>query len=94
MDEPINVGDLVMLVRGHECLMARHGGLIFRVAQLVPQRGGGWKCPKCGERDIGKNDAWGAHWTMEDKGIPLSWLKRIPPLDELDDVQRDEEITA
>lgn len=27
-------------------------------------------------------------------GIPVSWLKRIPPLGELDDVRHDEEITA
>lgn len=26
--------------------------------------------------------------------IPEKWLKRIPPLSELDDVKRDEEITA
>jgi hypothetical protein len=98
MSEPIKVGDLVMIVRGHDCLLRKRGFEPFVVLALIPQRAGGWKCGQCGERDLGKNDAYGARagWNKvsDDSSVPVSWLKRIPPLEELDDVKRDEEITA
>ena len=91
-DRPIQVGDLVMIVRGHPCAVQIRGGMPYRVQEIVPQAGGGWTCNKCGERDIAKSDLYGAAlWhTIPGNGIPLSFLKRIPPLDELEG-QRTEE---
>jgi len=46
-------------------------------------------CPICGAffaEDSATNEAGNA--------VPLSWLKRIPPLSELDDVKQDKEISA
>lgn len=109
MNEPIRVGDLVELVRGHSCLLELRGGAIFTVKELLPQTGGGWTCGKCGERDIATSDAYGAsglgpahvkvdlpyiNRTSGVSSIPLSFLKRIPPLEELEGQKRDEEITA
>lgn len=109
MDKPISVGDLVQVVRGHSCLMEVRLGAIFVVDGFTPALNGGWTCGRCGERDIASHDAYGAtglgaapvkvdlpfaHLTNGRKSIPVSWLKRIPPIEELDDVTRDEEITA
>jgi predicted Zn-ribbon and HTH transcriptional regulator len=95
MDKPISVGDLVYVAR--TCCEApiKDGvriGLPWRVeivAQLNPSR-----CKKCGFTDNGlyasSNEIKRAKWNC----APVSWLKRIPPLSELDDVKRDEELTA
>ena len=83
MTRPIQVGDLVIIVRGHSCTMERYRGAIFRVAKIVPATGGGWRCVHCK-----LNDQWGpepgAYWKEKGGSAPLSWLKRIPPLDELE----------
>jgi hypothetical protein len=92
MDKPISVGDLVMLVRGHECAMRLKGGLPWRVTRIVPQFGGGWHCPICGEHNLASGDLSGAQGCGTPPGIkgdpnggmPLSWLKRIPPLGDLE----------
>lgn len=107
MDKPISVGDLVQVVRGHSCLMERVGGYTFTVTDLVPAIGGGWTCGLCGERNIGRSDAYGAagcprpptrihlpykHLTQGPMCIPVSFLKRIPPLEELEGEKRDEKL--
>jgi hypothetical protein len=96
MSEPIKVGDLVMIVRGHECAVRLKGGIPYTVTAIVPQVGGGWYCNACNTKDHAPHDLFGAAlWhTGHGNGMPLSWLKRIPPLSELDDVKNDEEITA
>lgn len=108
MSEPISVGDLVQVVRGHSCLMSRVGGYTFTVTEFVKQIGGGWTCGICGERNLGKHDSYGAagcpkpptrihqpyaHLTKGAACIPLSFLKRIPPLSELEGERRDEKLT-
>ena len=95
MTEPIKVGDLVMVVRGHACIVARIGGIPFTVLAFMPQIGGGWHCSVCNERDIAQSDLIGARLLRHaDHGIPLSWLKRIPPLAELEGEQRKEGVEA
>lgn len=82
-DKPISVGDLVMVVRWpHGCINPVIPlGKPFVVAQFRVSSG---KCAKCGRfiHNPGRRSALGA--TSDGAGIPLSWLKRIPPLDELE----------
>lgn len=97
MSEPIKTGDLVMVVRGHSCVLASIGGVPFRVNDILPVRGGGWHCNRCGEKNLtpdsdGANLA-GFH-SIRDRAIPLKWLRRITPLGELGDVPQKEEIHA
>jgi len=80
--ERIEIGDLVMIVRGHECAVARAGGIPFVVTGFALPYGGGWHCADCD-----KNDAWGnelAATGLWNGNAPLSWLKKIPPLVEFE----------
>lgn len=88
MTDRIQVGDLVMIVRGHECGLRVRGGIPYRVNGFSDQSGGGWTCNLCGARDLAQSDLVAARlWhTRPGAGIPLSWLKRIPPLSELEGV--------
>lgn len=97
----IKVGDLVVVNKP-----ASHGpcglGLIFRVTNIRhPERGSSgraWRCSFCGKSGIHQPGVGRPGGLVEGyrrtKGMPLWRLKRIPPLSELDDVKRDEEITA
>jgi hypothetical protein len=101
-ERPIQVGDLVMVVRGHSCVLDLLLGRPWRVTDIRKQIGGGWVCGRCKTRDIAPEAMYGAaghgisYRTPNSKpgGIPLQWLKRIPPLDELEGVKRDEEMVA
>ena len=89
MSEPIKVGDLVMLVR--ECCPVDSAiGKIFSVAEL---RNHSYWCHYCrwsaGQLSGARVNGQDSHCSY-----PLSWLKRIPPLSELEGENRDEEITA
>ena len=95
MNEPIKVGDLVMVVRGHECVMQIAGGVPFTVTALLSPTGGGWHCPVCNKRNAGPNVVGAEGFrASKGRGLPLHWLKRIPPLSELEGEQRKEEINA
>jgi hypothetical protein len=93
-DKPIAVGDLVVVVRGHPCVFAFRGGVPFKVKKFVSQIGGGWTCNNCGMRDIEPETKIAAQlWhTSAHGGVPLWWLKRIPPLEELEGVKTEEQI--
>lgn len=93
MDKPISVGDLVQVVR--LCCVEHLCGHspIFRVEDVhgMAIRKGYGKCSAChaflpkelyGSPIVGK-------W-----GLPLSWLKRIPPLSELETTRTEDEVTA
>jgi hypothetical protein len=92
MDKPISVGDLVM-VTAPFCVHYGKVGYVFTVSAIEPARNYRG-CEKCSplitdgrplaEGDVGNGRGF----------YPLSLLKRIPPLEELDDVKKDEEITA
>ena len=106
MDKPISVGDLVVVVRGHSCVVELLGGVPYKVDGIHRQVGGGWICNRCGTRDIAPEALYGASGHYVPNGtkllkvgipvgaIPTQWLKRIPPLGELEGEKRDEEITA
>lgn len=88
MREPIKVGDLVMVVKPTPCCRGGNAlGFLFRVDYIAsgPQR-----CVSCGWRGE-STDAW---FDGSDTSWPLSVLKRIPPLDELEGVDEREELTA
>lgn len=86
MDKPISVGDLVMVVRGHECVLRLKGGIPWRVMEFSNQRGGGWHCAKCDTYGIAPEEKVAAVAPWNNKpgnGIPVGWLRRIPPPEEL-----------
>lgn len=87
MDKPISVGDMVMVVR--DCC-SKYLGLTFRVEEVwTPSQG--VICTEC-RLDFG---SIAVAETGMPKGIPagrlpLAWLKRIPPLSELEGEKTDE----
>lgn len=88
MDKPISVGDWVQVVKpmpccGHTTPMQGH---IFQVSSF--QLDIGYRCEYCGASTDGTSASGG------ERPVDVPRLKRIPPLEELDDVKRDEEITA
>lgn len=89
MSEKISVGDLVMIVKPAHCCGYDKGlGIIFTVTGFFDN---GLICDHCktetsNERVALVNGEWLA--------VHLDRVRRIPPLEELDDVKRDEEITA
>lgn len=91
MSEQIKVGDLVVVTWSH-CVGAEADelGVIRTVLSLDSGKAYWLKCRQCGSfyksPPIAEVEKDGWH--------PLSWLKRIPPLSELDDAKRDAEITA
>lgn len=94
MSERIEIGDLVMVVRGHRCAVNIIGGIPYTVIALHLPINGGWTCPVCHARSIAPTEI-GAQLTSEGvHGIPLSWLKKIPPLTEPETTERKEESPA
>lgn len=93
MSKPISVGDLVMVVRGHECSVAKAGGIPWTVTGIVEPIGGGYYCDICK-----RHSAWGEERaaTGYKKGshAPLSWLIRIDPPAIPETVEQREEISA
>lgn len=88
MSEPIKAGDLVYCAKTCcEAQRVKHLGKIRRVLRVEP---GDTECQHCGAADTGLHgfSATSKH------GSPVWWLRRIPPIEELDDVKQDEEITA
>lgn len=93
-----------MVIRGHSCVMELLGGMTYRVSELFPQQGGGWTCNRCGTRDLAPESPYGAGgnpWIPGMTkghgpygGIPVTWLKRIPPIEELETEKRMENANA
>jgi hypothetical protein len=87
MDKPISVGDLVVIVR-ECCGVDSELGSVFRVSAILTLTAyhadgcGYFYNGPCAEADDGE----------QPHGIPLHWLKRIPPLSELEGEKRDEKI--
>ncbi len=88
-DKPIQVGDLVQVVRLCCDAYLASRSPIFNVAEINTELLG--RCAGCkaalpsGSLANRKSGTW---------GIPISWLKRIPPLSELDEVIREEGVKA
>lgn len=90
MSEPINVGDMVIIVRWPCCGAGL--GKIYSVVDLSPSAGPLFVCGSCKKQmDTGQErDA-----QLTTKGwIHLSWLRRIPPLSELESTEHKEETHA
>jgi hypothetical protein len=89
MSEPIKAGDFVVVIYGcceqsRACALGLHATVLHVFSN--PDR----LCIFCNAptpdlRAELDHQRWNA---------PVSWLKRIPPIEELDDVKQDEEITA
>lgn len=90
MSEPIKVGDLVQVWRGKPCCgwYGRLGEIYVVIAFRIT---GDERCSQCGTPANGVTNALG--WE-HDAGYSLYRLKKIPPLNELDDVKREEEVNA
>lgn len=88
MSEPIKAGDLVIVVKPKPCCGKGMPGAIFRVTTVS---GGPAHCMLCGHYYI---DSLDAQDETDGAWVEVNRLKRIPPLEELDDVKKNEEITA
>ncbi len=89
-NEPISVGDMVIVLRENECPIHRHDGqylgLIFRVQEIKTVKSA--TCGKCGYRyGHGGTLAYSTEF-----GFLTNRLKRIPPLDELEGEKQKEDI--
>jgi len=85
----IKKGDLVMIVRGHYCLMKYYGGHIFGVTGFL--EGGpnerGYSCPTCGKSNVWPLEL-GAIGIDDKSAIPISCLRKIDP-DQASDRERE-----
>lgn len=85
MSEPIKIGDLVAIVRSC-CVGFRDGVSIFRVESMRPTRTSA-RCSTCGG-ELPKEPY--AADAPQYPGAPVSWLKRIPPLEKLEGLESEE----
>ena len=90
MSEPIKVGDLVYVAR--DCCGAWVGWTFFVVQLHAPQLS---LCPHCHYKNVhtlAENPSWDCPGQL--CYAPVEWLRRIPPLSELESEQHKEEIEA
>jgi hypothetical protein len=93
MSEPIKAGDLVVVV--HDCC-GHWLGKVFTVRN-VGRESDLLECGVCAFKSENYSDlAFNAHWSRKGQVwcAPTSWLKRIPPLSELEGEKHKEELTA
>jgi hypothetical protein len=88
MDKPISVGDLVVRVRS---CCGVHVGTIRRIEGFSEPTE--CQCITCGSKNGVMVKAY-FEGDATPSACPLPWLKRIPPLEELDDVRTEDEVTA
>ena len=90
---PIAVGDLVRIVRNHGCLGPDRGmGVIFTVERMEIAHS--FHCRGCQQiitEMRGKTLLYG-RIAAGDGYYPLAWVKKIPPLEELEGANTDEPI--
>ena len=91
MSEPIQVGDLVAVVHWAPC--GCFLGNVGTVIELSQCHGEG--CYGCGSLRLASAIVPAAVVrTTRILNVPLSWLKRIDPLSELESEKRDKEVEA
>lgn len=76
----------MQVVRGHVCRL----GFVFTVESIGSPSGLGYRCGYCGW----SVDSLEQCAKYSDRGIPLSWLKRLPPPEELGIAAEREEIAV
>lgn len=82
MDKPISVGDLVMVVGACCSGTSEYLGEIHRVLEIHNE---GCECDDCGSVDEGMACCMlKADFSTDDWSLPPSYLKRIPPQEELE----------
>jgi hypothetical protein len=92
-DERISVGDLVQIVRWGGCCDGRIGQ-IFQVAKIGHYELGGY-CAVCWTASVippGIPFRYALATSGSTKGTPMQWLKRIPPLSELEGQRTEEDL--
>lgn len=80
MGDEIRLGDLVMFVKSC-CIKFRDGASIFEVGNITPHPPA-YCCSYC--HSILPRERYASESEMY-PGAPISWLKKIPPLSELED---------
>lgn len=81
----IKVGDLVRVAVAPHAHAADVFGWIFQVARI----GDCCQCSACGHIFVEPSA-----WYTDHNAMPLSWLRRIPPLSELESTETKEETHA
>ncbi len=90
VSERIEVGDLVMVVRGHICAVNTFGGIPMEVMGIGLSAPRGYCCSRCGARGVHPQELYARFHPIWK--LPVSYLKKIRPLMALTD--RREEATA
>jgi hypothetical protein len=88
-DRPIQVGDLVAVVKTC-CPRFLEGVWIFEVSKLATSTGR-WVCMYCKAALPSGMNAMDSQ-DDEEGGVHISWLKRIPPLEQLEGQRTEENI--
>ena len=91
MSDPIDVGDLVQVVQSRACCTKYADGAELFVVVAVKQRHITLWCCYCDS--LLPNEPFAAGAVFE-WGMPLSWLRKIPPLADLESTETKKEITA
>lgn len=90
MDRPIQVGDLVVIVKESPCCASTNSlGIIFRVKAIRP-RGVGSRCNGCKATrpaETAVAESYSDHFVTD-----IDRLRRIPPLSELEGERTDEKL--
>lgn len=90
MSEPIKDGDTVYIARvDHPCAERGLGRVYVFKTKALPHTG--IRCQFCGERDIALPNE-DCHSTVGANGVPKRWLKRIPPLADLEGEKQKEDL--
>lgn len=89
---PIGVGDLVRIVQSHDCDPNLGLGYITTVERIEIARA--FQCAKCMKIDHSLDGQKLAYGTIAGTSgyWPLAWLRRIPPLAELEDQDTREDL--
>ncbi len=87
-ERPIQVGDLVQVVRWSQCGCGL--GEVGRVSEFLECENSG--CGLCKTPPTKKTGTAAANIKSGRFCVPLEWLKRIPPLDELEGERTQETI--
>ena len=95
MSEPIKVGDLVRIVKNHGCTLDRpHRGIGFITTVERIERAFAYHCKGCDEvvRELNGHMLMYGRTSIGPGYYPLAWVKRIPPLSELEGEKQKEDL--
>lgn len=93
-DRPIQVGDLVQVIRSSHVCGEAHLGRIFAVEKM-PMPNPGVECLICGAKNVALRNTPVVGFSCKPGKLgymPASWVRRIPPLDELEGEKQKEDL--